>query len=367
MVAHSQGRGAEVAAIDLAAELDARGHHDRLVALRPAFDGGVHPDLPVLGSGDREAWPGGVLGRARALRRLVRSEAPDVVVAHGGEIAQLLALTSWGRRPVVVWQRILDFPASVWRPGRRTWWRLVAGRVDGIVALTDHMAGELDRLRVRGLRWVIPNSRRPERFAGVDRASAAAALRTELGLGPDAVLVGLVGQLVAQKRPDRAVEVLAAVRSQDPSVHLVVAGTGPMRATLENQVAGSGLEGAVSFLGHRDDVEQVLGGVDLLLLTSDTEGIPGIVIEAAMTGCPVVTVPVGGVAEVVLDGVTGIVTPSAEVAAIAGSVLVLVRGPERRRALGEAARVRSAELSTAVAAARYETAFTELLDRRPRC
>lgn len=362
VVAQSQRRGAEIAALDLALELDARGHEDLLLALGPAFDGGADLALPVLAGAGRGPWA--AVRSVRAFRDFVRQQRPDLVVVHGGWPAQVAAV-ALGRDGVpVVWQRILDFPPALWRPARRRWWSWVAGRVDGVVALTDTMAAEMVRLGYRGAVRVIPNSRRPERFVTVDRAASSVRLRAELGLGSDVTLLGLVGHVVAQKRPDRAVDVVAAVRAAGGSVHLVVGGTGPLRADVERQVADLGLHDAVSFLGHRDDIEQVLGAVDLLLLTSDAEGIPGILIEAQMAGCPVVTVPVGGVAAVVEDGVTGAVLASFDVAEMADRVLALVGSPDGLVRMGSEARLRSVRFSTAVVAARYESFFEELLVRR---
>ena len=362
VVAQSQRRGAEIAALDLALELDARGHDNRLLALSPAFDGTSDPALPVLVAGRRSARS--ALTTVVALRRFVGAEDPDVVVVHGGWPAQVAAVGLGGFRSVVVWQRILDFPVALWKPVRRLWWRGVSRRIDGVVALTDTMAAEMTRLGFPGPVWVIPNSRRPERFTAVDRAVAGDRLRAELGLSENVALLGLVGHLVAQKRPDRAVEALAILRSTGAAVHLVVAGTGPVRGDVERQVSGLGLGANVSFLGHRADIEQVLGGLDLLLLTSDTEGIPGVVIEAQMAGCPVVSVPVGGVAEVVDDGQTGLVLASAEVSEMAGRVLALVESPETLERFGAEARRRSERYSTVAAAARYEACFSELLAER---
>ena len=362
MVAQSQRRGAEIAALDLALELDARGHEDLVVALAPAFDGATDPDLPVLDGAGRGLRR--VVGSVRGLRRFVETEAPEVVVVHGGWPAQVAAVALGGLAVTVVWQRILDFPPALWGPGRRHWWRAIARRAAGVVALTDTMVDEMARLGYPGAVRVIPNSRRPERFVTVDRAASSARLRAELGLGADVTLVGLVGHVVAQKRPDRAVDVVAAVRAAGGAVHLVMAGTGPLLVDVERQVADLGLKDAVSLLGHRDDIEQVLGAVDLLVLTSDAEGLPGILIEAQMAGCPVVTVPVGGVAEVVEDGVTGVVLASFDVAEMANRVVGLVGSPELLIRMGSEARLRSERFSTVVMAARYESFFEELLVRR---
>jgi glycosyltransferase involved in cell wall biosynthesis len=109
-------------------------------------------------------------------------------------------------------------------------------------------------------------------------------------------------------------------------------------------------------------VEQVLGGIDLLILTSDGEGMPGVAIEAQMAGCPVVSFPVGGVAAVVANGETGLVLASHEVTAMADAVSGLLADRERLDGMGRAARLRAARFSMAVAGERYRGVLEAVVD-----
>jgi glycosyltransferase involved in cell wall biosynthesis len=173
-----------------------------------------------------------------------------------------------------------------------------------------------------------------------------------------------VGHLVRQKRLDRALEVLALLPAQGCRAHLVVAGTGPLRAELEAHAERLGVAGDVTFMGHRDDVESVFGGVDLALLTSDAEGIPGVAIEALMAGCPMVTVPVGGVSEVVEHGVTGLVLQGDDPANMAAAVARLLADGETRTAMSQASCARTDRFSAAAAAAIYAERLTAALVER---
>ena len=128
--------------------------------------------------------------------------------------------------------------------------------------------------------WPIANFRSPERFVAVDRAAAGTRLRAELGIGPDVPLLGLVGHLIEQKRPERALAVLARVRARGDCVTSSSPGAARSRRIRRRRATRGARRPFVHVLGHRDDVELLLGGIDLLLLTSDSEGIPGIVIEA---------------------------------------------------------------------------------------
>ena len=362
VVTRSQRRGAEVAAIELADELDALGHDNELHAIALAFDGGAVDLLPALVPTTRLDARAVALGAWR-LRRLLSRTPADVVVAHGFRAAFTAAVAT-PRTSVRVWQRISGFSIERWGRARRTGLRCVARRFDAVVALTPALEVEIRKLGYAGPVWTIPNARRPGRFTGADREAAAATLRMSTGVGTDIPLVGFVGHLVDEKDPMVAVDVAAEVRGRGVPMHLVIAGDGPLRAQLEQHIAGRSLSDAVTLLGHRDDPEMVYAGVGLTLITSRAEGMPGVAIEAHMAECPVVSFSVGSVADVVLDGITGFVVPGHDASAMADRVVALLRDPERRREMGAAAARRGASFDAATTSATYATRFTDLLAAR---
>ena len=359
VLTRSHRRGAELAALELTHELDALGYRNRVVALRLGSDGGRIPEIPPL-SQRVALGPLSLAPNVRDLRRLLANDPIDVVIGHGGWATQVAALARRRNGPPVVWQRILGFPPGFWRSAQRRWWQLLVRRVDAVVALTTDLGDEVRRLGFTGPVWTIANSRRPDRFLNVDRDHATAGLRREIGVDADTPLLGFVGHLVDQKRPERALDVLANVHARNEPAHLVVAGDGPLRGGLEEEILSRGLTRHVSMLGHRDDVERVLGGLDLVLLTSDAEGVPGIAIEAQMAGCPVVTFPVGGVGTVV-DLETGVVLDHSDTSLMAERCVDLLRNSELRRRMGDEGRRRAPALSTNGTAQKYATHFNELL------
>jgi glycosyltransferase involved in cell wall biosynthesis len=362
-VCHSHRRGSEVVASELAGELDRRGHRNRLVAMGPAPDGTRDPELPPLGRSSREG-PTELVALTWRMRRLLSEDPVDVVLAHGSWPAAVAALAVPRNDPLLVWQRISIFPDKVWDPFRRRWWGIVARRCHAIVVLTDDQEVELRRLGFSGPVWVVPNFRRPDRFLELDRDVVAADLRAEIRVPEETHLIGVVGALSPVKRFDRALQVLALLAAQGCRAHLVVAGSGRARSELEAHADRLGVAESVTFLGHRDDVERIFGGVDLALLTSDTECMPGVSIEALMAGCPMVTVPVSGAADVVEHGVTGIVLDSFEPAAMADAVAPLLADAERRAAMGHAARSRTDRFSASAAAAAYCERLSGALAKR---
>jgi glycosyltransferase involved in cell wall biosynthesis len=364
LVTRSQRRGAELVAVELARGLEALGHSNRVLALGLGFDGSEDVDLPPL---TRRA-DGGVralrLG-ARALRRNLQADPVDIVIAHGGRAVEAAVLVRRRGRPLIVWQRILGFPPQIWRPVRRLRWRAVVRRVDAAVALTPDLGDELRALGFRGPIWAIPNFRDPEPFVAVDREVASRELRAELGLSADVGLVGFVGHMIEQKRPDRALDALVAMHRLGEQAHLVVAGDGPLRARFEQEVTERSLNAYVHVLGPRTDIAQILSGIDVFILTSDSEGLPGVLIEAQMAGCAIVTVPVGGVRDLVDDGETGVVLDEIDHEELAERVVGLLRDPQLRGRLGERARRRAVRFSSSRAASTYAARLAEVLEPVP--
>lgn len=168
--------------------------------------------------------------------------------------------------------------------------------------------------------------------------------RRLLGLPADVGVVAFVGRLTAVKRPDRFAEMAAAVAAQRPDTRFIVAGEGDLLP--QARAATRHLGDRVWFLGWRPDVEVVHAASDLTVLTSDNEGMPVSLIEAALVGRPAVTTDVGSAAEVVAHGQTGFVTPP-DASQLANAVLRLLADDALRRSLGEAAALRAKRLFSA--------------------
>ena len=362
VVSRSQRRGAERVALELADELNELGHENEVIALVRGLDGGPDAALPALVRSASLHPVTRVLAAWRLRRMLVRRPT-DVVLAHGGCPAQVTVLGFPRSRPTVVWQQILGFPDKVYKQPRRALWTTVARSVSGAVALTQADADELASIGLTAPLAVIPNFRRAQRFGDIDRTVEAVRLRQQIGVDASTPLIGFVGYLVAQKRPERALEVLLVVRDQGIPAHLVVAGDGPLRAIFVQQIRARGLEENVTLLGHCDDVERIFGGVDLAILTSQEEGIPGVAIEAAMAGCPFVTFDLGGVREVVTDGVTGVVIARQNTALMAQRVATLLRDKATRQNMSTEARRRSAEFAAPARAEAYADFLAQCHDQ----
>jgi len=172
------------------------------------------------------------------------------------------------------------------------------------------------------------------------------AVRRELGLKPDAPVIGIVGRLVEWKGHDLFLRALRQVAEARPGVQgLVVGGaevTSPhLPQELKRQAASLGLGEAVHFTGHRQDVARMLAAMDILAHTSIApEPFGRVLIEGMAAAKPVVATASGAVPEIVLDGETGLLVPPGDVERLADAMLSLLRVPARAAELGRAGRRR---------------------------
>lgn len=179
-----------------------------------------------------------------------------------------------------------------------------------------------------------------ERVAAVP-AETRARMRAALGLDQDAALIGTVGDVIPRKGVLYLVRALPQIAAAEPRVRLVVAGKeGPpgymdeLKATADRL----GVAPRILWLGHRDDVPDLLGALDLLVHPSLEEPLGLAILEAMMAELPVVATTVGGIPECVRPGETGLLIPPANSEALAEAVLTLLTDPDRRRAFGLAGR-----------------------------
>jgi glycosyltransferase involved in cell wall biosynthesis len=191
-------------------------------------------------------------------------------------------------------------------------------------------------------------------------------VRAELGLdtGP---LVGAVGALRPQKGYDVLIEAALLLRRTHPRLRLLIAGEGPDRPRLEELIARLAASETVTLLGRRMDVPDVLAALDLAVSASNYEGSPLAVMEYMEAGLPIVATRVGGVPDLIDDGVHGLLVEPGDPAALARAVEELLADPARGAALGERARERRRrEFDLDVMVASVEALYEELLAKKER-
>lgn len=164
-----------------------------------------------------------------------------------------------------------------------------------------------------------------------------AALRAELRAGPDTVLVGSVGRLVEQKDYPTQIGAFAIAARQEPRLHMVLAGEGPLRAAIEAQATELGIRDRITLLGQWTRVAQLLRTLDVFVLASKFEPYGVALLEAKCAGTAIVSTSVNEIPHLLEDGVTGLLVPAESPEPMAEAFLRLARDPALRRQLGDGA------------------------------
>jgi sugar transferase (PEP-CTERM/EpsH1 system associated) len=312
-----------------------------------------------------EKRPGLRPGMVFRARRLLRELRPDVVHTHqlatllyGGAAARLL------RVPVVIHtEHGRERYATRFRT--RMLGRIAGRFCDTFYCLTADMAGEVGAARIvpsEKIR-VIQNGIDVSKFA--EASCDVSAVREALGVPSDAPLIGTVGRLSEVKRQDVLIRAFARVVARAPNAHLVLVGDGPLRQELGSLAAGLGIADRVHFAGYQPDSAPYLRAMTVFALTSRSEGMPQAVLEASVTGLPVVASRVGGLPEVIEDGVSGVLFNAGDEAALAEALCDLIADPQRATRMGAAARARvESRFDVARMAAEYHRDALNLLRGR---
>jgi lipopolysaccharide/colanic/teichoic acid biosynthesis glycosyltransferase/glycosyltransferase involved in cell wall biosynthesis len=220
--------------------------------------------------------------------------------------------------------------------------RLAAGFSDAELVQNPEDLPVLRRLGIpRDRLHLLGNGIDLRRFDPETHADARDEVRSELGIGDDEVVVGLVGRLVAEKGYREVFEAARWVRSVQPRTRFVVVGPTDVDkadAISQNELERARAKGGVIFLGMRDDVERLYPAMDLYVLASHREGFPRSAMEAAAMGLPLVATDIRGCRQVVEHGANGLLVPVRDSVALAAAIGELVGDESRRRALGAAAR-----------------------------
>lgn len=283
-----------------------------------------------------------------AIRRYLRAHGPfDVVHGHsskGGALARLAA-AGLGLARIYTPHAFYSMSPSLTRGARKFYAlteRLLAQLCDKVVASSwlEH-----DHARSIG----IPARRLTVIENGIEAPALLVPARERFGFGEArSVVIGFVGRLEYQKGPDLLVKAFARAARRNDAIRLVVIGDGAMAPSLATLAERLGVPDRVAYLGRRPSTDY-LASFDILAMPSRYEGFSLMPLEAMHAGLPIVATRVGGVAECVSEGLSGLIVPREDECALADALALLAENEGLRLAMGEAAR-RRAHLFTATRA-----------------
>jgi len=344
-------RGAQREARALADRLDDPGlRAHRLLSL---FDGPeeVQSDFSLHFTGGTNAARGYNLRLLPKLRVALNQLDPVLVVAHGSDPLKYLVPAMVGRVRPLAYYAIGTYAGQSSRRLQLRMWRLLMARADVVTAEGHEVAKQCtELLGVPADRVVMtPNGRDPELFRP---------RRTDT----DALLPMLtfVGALTEGKRPDRFVELVVALRARGIAFRAQLIGGGPLRDAL----IGPATAADVDLLGPRSDIAELLRQSDVMVFPSRPagEGMPGVLIEAGLSGLPVVATDVPGVSTIVANDETGIVVDEEDLSGMVAATARLLEDEALRTTMGGAARQRcSALFSLDAVASKWLEVLTPLL------
>jgi glycosyltransferase involved in cell wall biosynthesis len=339
-LAKGLGRGgAEQLLVSCAAHLDTSRYELDVAYLLPWKDALV-PQLEAHGatvhclgqtSGRDLRWVG-------RLERLLRTRDYDLVHTHMPVPAAAARLLRPGRKPAFV-----HTEHNVWsRYHRATYWAnaLTYWRNQAVIAVSDAVGASIEQ------RWLRRGVSAEVMHHGIEITDAVcgaadrARARVTLGLPADAFAVGTVGNLTPKKDHRTLLDACASALSDVPNLRLVVIGSGPLEADLHSYVNERGLADVVLLAGSRGDVPDLLPAFDIFAMSSRYEGLPIALMEAMAAGLPSVLTAVGGIPEMVTNGVEGLLVPAGHSADMAAGITRLARDGQFRAEMAAAAQER---------------------------
>jgi glycosyltransferase involved in cell wall biosynthesis len=223
------------------------------------------------------------------------------------------------------------------KPVRRVINRLLAGKTNRMIAVSRAVKDYIVS------RDGIGPSKVEVIYNGIDIRHFTSSLtkttaREKIGVPADCFLIGTVGRISEEKGHIYLIDALRRAKDIVPDLRLIIVGSGPLELHLKKVVSDQDLDRSVLFAGFRRDVPDILKAMDVFAFPSLREGFPVALLEAMASCLPVVATPVGGIAEIIADGINGLLVQPRDDNSLAKAIITLYQNPALREALGLKAR-----------------------------
>jgi len=325
-------------------------------------------DLPCL---VRRISPWNDLKAVVYLFRFLRGLKPHIVHTHTSKAGILGRLAAWlARVPIIIHTPhghvfYGHFSSSLSRLFLAVE-RLFAGITHHQIALTPEESKD----------YLTLNVSKPDNISvihsGVDLSrfqngkEHRSRKRRELGIPANSLAVGFAGWLLPIKGVGYLVDAMAGVVRQHPQSLLVLVGKGEKERELRKQAESLDLTDRIHFLGWRQDVEEIMSGLDIFVLPSLNEGMGRVLVEAMAMGLPIVASHVGGIPDLVKNQQNGLLVPPADAAALGSAISDLINDRAKRKRMGEAGKRMCRSYSAQAMMAQINDLYTRLLERYSR-
>lgn len=293
------------------------------------------------------------------LYRQLERQRPALLNGHGfkGLLYAWLAALRCGL-PMVTTQH--GFTPHSRKQRFYTWLSLQLCRTPQVRAVACVADSIAQRHRAAGVReaklQVIPNGLPPAAAQDGPRPTQA----------PAAPLIGFVGRLSSEKGPDLFVELACRLCQRQPGLHAVLLGEGPQRAALQARIAAAGLQQRILLPGYQEDMPAWLRALDVLVISSRTEGTPMVLLEAMQAGVPVSAFAVGGIPDVLEPGVSGLLSTPGDLDSLTAQTAALLDDAALRDSLARQARqIQRQRYHLPAQAEHWQQLYRRALDAHP--
>ena len=265
------------------------------------------------------------------LTAIIKKEKPDILHLHsrrGADILGGVAARMTGK-PCILTRRVDN-------PENRLWARVKYPLYQKIIAISE------------GIRQVLISSGVPPGDITCVHSAVDASrfsyphdtgwFREEFGIREKEIVCGVVAQFIERKGHKYLLEAIPAIASRSPGIRFLLFGKGPLEGELKTTCQGLGISERVVFAGFREDLERVMGCLDLLVHPALMEGLGVSLLQAAAAGVPIVGTRVGGIPEIVHDGVNGHLVPPGNAPSLVDAVTRIIEDRDLARQMGDAGR-----------------------------
>jgi glycosyltransferase involved in cell wall biosynthesis len=293
----------------------------------------------------------------RRLARLIDQFNPDIVQSNAGDTIKFAALSKvffrWSA-PLVFRNAntVSDFVDS-WP--KRMFNRFLVGQVQHVVSVSDLCRKD----------FIDTYAFRPERITtvpiGIEEHGVESGWPSDLAqmVGPGKILVN-VSSFVPEKNHIGLLRIFKRILEFHPNLRLILVGDGPLHDEIMRQIRSLGIEGHVIPLGYRDDAIRIIACADALVLPSNIEGLPAVILEAMYCKTPVVAYDVGGISEVVMNGKTGWLVPPGDEEGFLKSTMEILSSNDQKLIVEEAFTLVNQKYTNKKIAEQFETVYLRL-------